>query len=115
MAGHIACWKIEGAIERDGEVREITANAIAALQDVPRRKIGPAGHVSILDVVVQPAADGLNARHSMLDVTEFPPGEIRQLVGVAIPAWQCIAQQLSGKIARSLRNSGEEVVVIRLR
>jgi len=115
MACHIARWEVEGAIEGDGEMREITADPIAALQDIPRRQIGPAGHVTILDVVMHPAADGLNARHPVLDVAEFPPSEIYQLVGVAIPARQRIPQQRDGEISRSPRNSGEEVVVIRLR
>src|SRR6266850_6990249 len=115
MACHIARWEVEGAIERDGEVREITANPIAALQDIPCRKIGPPGHVTIFNVVVHPAADGVNARHSVLDVAELSPGEIYQLVGVAIPAGQRVPQQRGGEIARSLRNGREEIVVIRLR
>src|SRR5437667_10170179 len=115
MASHVARWEIESAIESDGEVREITANPITPLQYVPRGKIGPAGHVTILDIVVQPAADGLNARHSVLDVAEFPPSEIRQLIGVAVPAGQRIAQQRGGEIARSLRKGGEEVMINRLR
>ncbi len=51
----------------------------------------------------------------MLDVAEFSPGEISQLVRVAIPAGQRIPQQRGGEIARNLRNGADEVVVIRLR
>ena len=40
MASHIARREVEGAIQCDGEVGEITADPIAALQDVPRRQIG---------------------------------------------------------------------------
>src|SRR5689334_2219153 len=114
MARHIARRKVERAIECDREMRKITAHSIAALQDVPRRKIAPAGHVTILDVVVQPAADGLNARHSMLDAAELFPGKINQLVGIAIPAGQRIPQQLGWEIAWSLRNGCNEVVIVRL-
>src|SRR4030095_344634 len=115
MAGHIARWKIESSIERDGKVCKIAADAITALQDVPRRNIGPTRHVTILDVLVQPPAYGLNPRHSVLDVAELFPGEISQLVGIAISAGQRIPQQRGGEIAWSLRNSCDDVVIIRLR
>src|ERR1041385_3646675 len=96
-------------------MREITANPITASQDIPSRQIGPAGQVAILDIVVYPATDGLNARHSVLDVSKFSPCKIYELVGVAIPAGQRIPQQRDGEIAGSLRNTSDEVVVIRLR
>src|ERR1041385_3327736 len=115
MSRHIARREVKSAIESDRKVCEITAYPIAALQDVTRRNNGTAGHVTILDIVVQPAADGLNSRHSVLDVAELLPGEICQLVGVAIPAGQRVAQQGGGKIARSLRNGGNEIVIVRLR
>ena len=64
---------------------------------------------------MQPAADGLNSRHCVLDVAELAPREIRQLVGIAVSARQRIAQQRDREIARSLRNSRDDVLIVRLR
>ena len=50
----------------------------------------------------------------MLDVTELLPSEIAQLVGIAISAGQRISQQRDGEISWSLRNSCDDVVIIRL-
>src|SRR6185436_10874765 len=110
-----ARWKVKSTIKRDGKVCEIAADTITALQDVPRRNIGTTRHVTILDVLVQPSTDGLNPRHSVLDVAELAPGEISQLVGIAVSARQRIPQQPNREIARSLRNSCDDVVIVRLR
>ena len=98
VASHITCRQIERAIERDGEMREVAANTIAALQDVPRRQIGPTRHVAILDIFVNPATDGLNALHSVFDVADFFPGEIGEFVGAAIPARKRIASNGAGRL-----------------
>src|ERR1044072_5968796 len=115
MAGHIARWKVKSSIERDGKVCEIAADTITALQDIPRRNVGTARHVTVLDVLVQPPTDGLNSWHSMLDVAELAPGEISQLVGIAISARQGIPQQGGGEILWGLRSNCYSVVIIRLR
>jgi len=115
VAGHIARWEIECSIERDGEVCEIAANPIAALQDVPCRQIGPTGHIAVFDVLMNPAADGLDSRPAMLDMSELVPGEIGELVGIAIPAGERIAQQRGRKVPNGLRYAWNEAEVIGFR
>ena len=67
MAGHIAGREIEGAVERDREMSEVAAHAVAALEDIPRGEIRAARHVAILDIIVHPLADGVHARQAVAE------------------------------------------------
>ena len=115
MPRHIAGWEIERAVERDHEVREVAAHAEAALQHVPRRKVRPARHIAILDVFVNPPADRVHARQTVLHLAELLPSEIPEFVRIAITARQRVAQHRRRQIPRLLRHPADEPVVVRPR
>ena len=94
MAGHIAGRYVEAAVQRDRQMCEVAADAMSPLQHVPGGQVGAAGQVAILDVVVQPLADGLHARPAVLHRAEFLPREIGELVRIAIPAGQRVAERV---------------------
>jgi len=52
MPRHVARRQIKRAVERHGQMREVAAYAVAALQHVPRGKIGAPRHEAVLDIIV---------------------------------------------------------------
>src|SRR5438552_3276520 len=96
-------------------MREIAAYAVAALQNVPSGEIRTTGHVAILDVVVDPLADGHDARPAVLDRAELLPGEVGQLIRVAIPARQRVAKHRRRQFSRRDRRGGGKPEVIGFR
>jgi hypothetical protein len=115
MPGGIARREIARAVERDGEVGEIAAHAVSALQYSPDGKIGLARQVAKLDVIRQPPAGRLDAKPAVLNAVEFVPREPGESVRVAIAAEPRVAQQLRRQFARSPRHRARKVVVVRLR
>ena len=76
---------------------------------------GAAGQVAVLDVVVQPLAYRLDPGPAVLDLAELLPREIDQLVRVAVPARQRVAQQRrAGRSPGECAAASAEVVVVRL-
>jgi hypothetical protein len=55
-------------------------------------EVGPAGAEMVFDVLVDPVADGSNPRQTVCGLPEFFPSKIKELVGIAITAWQSVAQ-----------------------
>lgn len=115
VAGDVARGEVEGAVERDGEMGEVAADAVAALEDVPSGEIGPAGHVGVFDVLIQPEADGLDARPAVLDVAEFFPGEVGEFVGVAVAAGERVAEVLGREFIDGHGALVGEIVVVGFR
>src|SRR5437870_1993369 len=99
MAGHVASGEVEGAAECDGRVGEIAADAVAAFDDFGGGKVRTAGTETVLDIVVDPIADCLHALDAMFDLAELVPGEVHELVRIAITARQRVAQKVSRKVA----------------
>jgi len=115
MSGDVARGQIERAIEGDGEMSEVAANAEAALQHVPSGKVGAAGTVAIFDVLVNPLADGLRARPAVGHLAEFFPGEIGELVGVAITTRQRVTEELGREMIGRCRRDDREAGIVRFR
>jgi len=91
MSGDVAGGDVEAPAERDGDVGEIAADAEALDQDFRRGNVGAARTKAVLDIVVGPVADGLDALHAVFDVAELQPREIEDLVGVDITAGERVA------------------------
>ncbi len=86
IAGGVSGGDIQAAEERDQQMGEIAADALALPVDIVGG-FGRAGEfIAELNVVVDPVADGLNAGPAEGGVTEQFPGGITEVVGFAISA-----------------------------
>jgi len=79
VSGDIASGQIESAAEGDGRMCEVTADAVAPLDDFGSGQIGPAGGEAVLNIIVHPIADGLDAREAVGEMPELIPRKIINL------------------------------------
>ena len=94
MPRHIARGKIEGTAEGHADMGKIAADPEALADDLGGGDVRAARAEAILDVLMNPVADGLDTRQSIFDVAELLPREIEQLVGIAVAAGQRVAERL---------------------
>ena len=92
------------AAKRDGEVREIAADAgllgVGFVRGAGAARVGIRKH----DVVVDPVADSLYARPPRLRVAEKIPCDLRKQIGFAVTAGQQEAQRVVGQICHGMLN-----------
>jgi hypothetical protein len=93
IAGTIAGRNVHAAAQRDGEMREIPAHADPFLVAFRRRAIAPRVMVAELDPIVDIIADGLDPLATALNSAELRPGEIAQLLGIAVATAEQIDQR----------------------
>ena len=86
VAGEIARRNVQRAAERDAEVREVAADAGALRHGVEGRRHRVGRAAQVLDVVVDPVADGHDLLVRILDLPEQVPGQPAQPIGLAVAA-----------------------------
>ena len=102
MSGDVAGGQIEGAAERDGRVGEIAADAVATLDDFRGGEVRPPGGKAVFNVLVNPITDSLHAGQAVGNHAEEVPGEVEQLVGIAVAAGQRVAEHFGRQFAYGL-------------
>ena len=98
IAGAIARRDVHAAAERQRQMRKIAADAGALLVDVMRRLHVMGVLVAEGDVVMDEIDDRLHPRPARRRVAEQRPGDIGELVGLAIAARHQIEQHLVGQL-----------------
>src|SRR5207253_4754983 len=92
---NIPSWDVEGPAERDGEVGEVAADTLAALEHVHRGGERVARAVLELDVVMDPIADRLHPGATRFRLAEELPGPPHQLVRKAVAAREREVEELA--------------------
>src|SRR5713101_9647045 len=98
VAEHVASGDAHRSAEGYREVREISTDSGAIVEDVEGGRQRVARAVLELEVVVDPVAERLHARPDWLGLAEELPGRGHHHVREAIPAWEGEVQQLAGDL-----------------
>ena len=104
IAGAIARRNVHAAAERDGEMGVVAADALALVVGFPRGLGGARMLVAERDVTMDVIADRLHPRPARRRILEQLPGDIRQPVGLAIPAAEQINQRIRRQVLDRMLN-----------
>src|SRR6202034_741634 len=103
IPGAIAGGNVHAAAERNGEMGEVAADAYAFLHGIARAAGRARIRVAEADFRVNEIADRLHNSRAAGQVSEPRPGEIGELVAVAIPAREQEQQHVVGKVGDGRR------------
>src|SRR5262249_42465803 len=96
----VAGRNVHAAAKRDGEVRVVAAHADAFLMGLERRSGRARVVIAKPDALVHEVADGLHAAPSWRYVLEQIPGDLTELVGLAVAA----SHQIHEAVVRQRRH-----------
>jgi len=86
---------IESPAEADRQVRHVTADPAAVLEDIDSRRQGIAGAVLKLDVGFDPVADRLDPSGPGLSLAKKLPGFVHEQVREAVATRQGVVEELA--------------------
>ena len=100
ISAHVARRNAQRTAERDGEMREIAADASPLGGRIEGRGHLVRNAADVVDIVVDPVADRIDAPVALRLVAERALGETLQLVGLAVAAGPQMHQNRKRQVAR---------------